>query len=259
MRTRGKTHLARSLAFVFGAALVIAGAGLATARTMSGPPWKQPLLFASCDPATATDGAGSEMTGTDAASDCTTTEPAETADPAERAAGTQTFFESFADECGTSVLGETDLTDAGADPAMAEAYGALVDALDTGQIDHMVQSVRVLLENCEAHPNDGLRTALYHHGVNWVRHYRHEVRLEQKFAEKWPEGKPGGSPHGADAGSSHGKPEKAGSGAADEVHGKPEKAGSGEADDHGNPHDDGDPDGAPGGSSGHGNAYGHAT
>jgi hypothetical protein len=86
----------------------------------------------------------------------------------------------------------------------------------------MVQSVRVLMANCAAHPNDGLMNALYHHGLNWVRHYEHEQWLQQKFAGKWPDGKPG-------------KPDTAA--------GKPDKV-------HGNPHDLA---GATSGSQGHGN------
>ena len=64
--------------------------------------------------------------------------------------------------------------------------------------------------------------ALYHHGLNWVRHYEHEQWLQQKFADKWPDGKPG---------------------KADTAAGKPDKV-------HGNPHDLA---GATSGSHGHGN------
>ena len=239
MRTPARTHLARSFVAVLGAVLVIVGAGLAAARTMTGPPWQQPLLLASCDPTAATtDGTvtdGTTVTDTSTTTDCTTTQ---TTDPVQQAADAQAFFEQFSDDCGTSVLGDTTLTDAATDPATVQAFGGLVDALDSGQIDHMVQSVRVLLENCQAHANDGLRNALYHHGLNWVRHYEHEVWLEQKFADKWPDGKPGGNPH-EDAGTTHGKPDTAGT-------------------THGNPHD-ADPSWAPGGgaSDGHGNGYGH--
>jgi hypothetical protein len=242
MRTRGKTHLARSLAVVLGAVLVIAGAGLAAARTMSGPPWEQPLLLASCDPASdgiLTDGTvtdGATVTDTSSTTDCTTTE---TTDPVQEAADTQAFFEQFGDDCGASALGEANLRDTATDPAVVAAYGSLADALNAGQIDHMVQSVRVLLENCQAHANDGLRNALYHHGVNWLRMYEHELWLEQKFADKWPDGKPGGNPRDAETGTTHGKPDTAGR-------------------THGNPHD-ADPSWSPGGGSpdSHGNAYGH--
>jgi hypothetical protein len=203
MRTPGNSHLTRSLVAVIGSVLVVAGAGVAAARTMSTPPWRQPLLTA-----TATD----------------------TTDPAQKAADAQAFFDAFKNDCGTAVLGDTTLTDTTTDPTTVQAFGGLVDALSAGQIDHMVQSVRVLLQNCEAHANDGLRNALYHHGLNWVRQYQHELWLEQKFADKWPDGKPGG---GSDAASTHGKPDTT---------------------THGNPHA-GDPTWSPGG--GHGNAFGH--
>lgn len=212
MRPLGQTHLARSLVAILGAVLVIAGAGMAAARTMSGPPWRQPLLSAGCD-----------------SEDCAT---AGTEDPAQQATDAQTFFEAFEGDCGTAVLGDVNLTDTTTDPKTVEAFGSLVDALGSGQIDHMSQSVRVLLTNCEAHANDGLRNALYHHGLNWQRHYEHELWLEQRFADKWPDGKPGG---GHDAETTHGKPDGA------EVT-------------HGNPHDD--VTWAPG--VGHGNGYGHS-
>jgi hypothetical protein len=227
MRTSVRTPIGGSVVVVLGAALVIVGAGFAAARTTTGPAWKQPLLLAGCE-----------------TSDCTT---AETSDPTKQAADAQAYFASFGHGCGAAVLGDAEQTGAG-DPSTAEAYGGLADALDSGQIDHMVQSVRVLLENCEAHANDGLRNALYHHGVNWVRHHEHEVWLEQKFADKWADGKPGGgNPHAADAEPKDGDREKAES----------EEAGGGDEKVHGNPHDPG-ASSTPGASSGHGNAYGHA-
>jgi hypothetical protein len=128
-------------------------------------------------------------------------------------------FQAVGNDCGTAILGTADLSNADT----AKAFDALVTALDSGQKDHMVQSVRVLMENCAAHPNDGLKNALYHHGLNWVRHYEHEQWLQQKFADKWPDGKPGQSDKAG------GKPETAG-GKPDKVHGKPDKV-------HGNPHD----------------------
>jgi hypothetical protein len=128
-------------------------------------------------------------------------------------------FQAVGNDCGTAILGTADLSNADT----AKAFDALVTALDSGQKDHMVQSVRVLMENCAAHPNDGLKNALYHHGLNWVRHYEHEQWLQQKFADKWPDGKPGQSDKAV------GKPETAG-GKPDKVHGKPDKV-------HGNPHD----------------------
>jgi hypothetical protein len=62
--------------------------------------------------------------------------------------------------------------------------------------------------------------ALYHHGLNWVKHYEHEQWLQEKFADKWPEGKPGKSEHG--------KPEK-----AEKVHGNPHTTSSSGGNGHG--------------------------
>ena len=81
------------------------------------------------------------------------------------------------------------------DDATVQAINALVASLDSGQTSHMVQGTRSVLENCADHPNDGLRNALYHHGLNWIRHYEHEQWLREKFENRWPDGKPGGNPH----------------------------------------------------------------
>ncbi len=174
--------------------------------------------------------------------DCTSDQTDQTVqDETQKAADAQAYFDDFSSDCGSALLGDTKLTADGTDPAVVDAYSSLADSLDLGQVDHMVQSVRVLLKNCEDHANDGLKTALYHHGLNWLRHYDHELWLEQKFADKWPDGKPGGG-HESDA--THGKPDK------------PEK-------EHGNPHD-ADPSWAPGGGSsydhgnGQGNGFGHS-
>jgi hypothetical protein len=230
MRTRGRTHLARSFVTILGATLVVTGAGLAAARTMTGAPWQQTLLTATC---------GTGGSTTDTTTNCTTTGTS-TIDPVQQATDTQAFFDAYSNQCGTSLVGDTALTDPSTDPQTVQAYSSLVDALNSGQIDHMVQSVRVLLQNCEANANDGLRNALYHHGLNWQRLYRHELWLEQKFADKWPNGKPGG---GADAASS--------------THGNPNTSDT--TGTHGNPHD-ADPSWAPGGSDTvHGNGNGHTS
>ncbi|MGZ4109520.1 MAG: hypothetical protein ACXVQU_09885 [Actinomycetota bacterium] len=267
MRTRGRTHLARSFVTILGATLVVTGAGLAAARTMSGPPWQQPLLTAPCDtggsttdttagtdPALGTITDGTTVTDTTAVTDTTTTDcttttdTTGTTDPAQQAADAQAFFDTFGSQCGTAVVGDTALTDASTDPQTVQAYSSLVDALNSGQIDHMVQSVRVLLQNCEAHANDGLRNALYHHGLNWQRHYQHELWLEQKFADKWPDGKPGG---GADAGTkTHGNPHE-----TDTTDTTDTTNAGGSTTTHGNPHDS-DPSWSPGASS-NGNGNGH--
>jgi hypothetical protein len=170
--------------------------------------------------------------------------PAAGDDSAKQADEAQASFDSLG-KCGSAVLGDAKLTGAGADPATTEAFSSLADALDSGQVDHMVQSVRVLLRNCAAHPNDGLANALYHHGLNWARHYQHELWLEQRFADKWPNGKPGG---GHDNGHESGS----------KTHDRPDKGGKSE-NAHGNPHE-ADPSWAPGGgsSNGHGNANGHS-
>jgi len=190
----------RSLVIVFGALLVVAGAGMAFARTFSGPPFDQQ------------------------ANGCTATTPncqTQPVDPLAQRQKVDQFIAGIQNDCGTAMLGQANL----GDQQTLDAFSALVDGLQSGQTDHMVQSVRVLLANCAAHPNDGLKNALYHHGLNWQRHYAHELWLEQKFAEKWPGGKPG-------------------------TLGKPDKSSK----THGNPHDLGTVSGNSGGH-GHGNGY----
>ncbi|HEY3023635.1 MAG TPA: hypothetical protein VGK11_08375 [Actinomycetota bacterium] len=204
----------RHLVTVLGATLVVAGAGVALARTSSGPPWAQESP--SC--AEATGDTTTVVTDTVVSTDVGGTADCVELDKSQVQEKVEGYFQAVGHECGTAVLGKADLSN----PDTATAFDALVTALDSGQKDHMVQSVRVLMANCAAHPNDGLKNALYHHGLNWVRHYEHEQWLQQKFAGKWPDGKPG-------------KP--------DNVHGKPDKV-------HGNPHDLA---GATSGSHGHGN------
>jgi hypothetical protein len=294
------SHLARSFVVFLAAALVLAGAGFAAARTVGGPPWALPLPSDSCDPAgttgtvtspttddtTQVDASETEdesenestetedptATETESPTDTETDSPTETESPtatetesptesesrppvncspaggddhAKQAKEAQALFDSLG-QCSSAVLDDAKVTGAGGDPATAEAFSSLGEALNSGRVDHMVQSVRVLLRNCQAHSNDGLANALYHHGLSWARHYAHEVWLEQKFADKWPNGKPGG---GHDAGHESGPKT---------THGKPDKGGRSEKA-HGNPHE-ADPSWAPGGGSsgGHGNAYGHS-
>ncbi|MGH2591546.1 MAG: hypothetical protein ACRDGW_12215 [Actinomycetota bacterium] len=188
----------RSLVTVLAATLVVAGAGFAAARTTSGPPW-------ALEP----------------------DDPAEI-DRVQVRAEVEEFFAAVDGECGAEVLGEADL----GDDATLLAFDALVTGLKSGQTSHMVNSVRVLLENCADHANDGLRNALYHHGLNWVRHYEHEQWLREKFADKWPDGKPG------NGGGSHGNPHE-----TETAGGR----GNGHVEDHGN-----------GSSNGNGNANGHS-
>jgi len=223
MRARLNRHAAHSFVVVFGAVLVVVGAGFAAARTVGGPPWALPLISPS-------------PTATSTA----TPDPSQTPAPdaTQQATDAQAFFDGLQNQCGSAILGSTKLTGPATDPQTAQAYVRLADALNGGQVDHGVQGVRSVLKNCESRVNDGLRHALYHLGLNWVRHYEHELWLEQKFADKWPDGKPGG--HEA---SSHGKPSWAG----------PHKSGKPDRIEHGNPHVVGGSS-----SSSHGHANGHS-
>lgn len=198
----------RSLVVVLGAVLVVAGAGFAAARTTSGPPWMQ-------EP----DQSFDEITAKKRA---------------EIEANVNEFFDvaGVEGECNGELLGGSDAVEGAlGDDATVQAINALVTSLDSGQISHMVQGTRSVLENCADHPNDGLRNALYHHGLNWIRHYEHEQWLREKFENKWPDGKPGGNPHVDD----------------------------GTTREHGNPHTTNEVgNGHGGGASSNGNAYGHS-
>jgi hypothetical protein len=222
------------------AVLLLVGAGIAGARTQGGPPWAQDA--GSCDTTETTGATGvTGATGTagaedadddeaDDLADACETEEAEDASAGEVAvvdqepvqADVEDFFATFENDCGAAFLGEYDL----GDEDTLVAFDDLVSRLDAGQTSHGVQSVRVLLGNCEDHPNDGLRNALYHHGLNWVKHYEHEQWLQERFANKWPEGKPGNSEH------SHGN---AGKVKAEKTHGNPHTSSSGGSS-HGNGH-----------------------
>jgi hypothetical protein len=199
----------RTLVLVFGAVLIMAGAGFAAARTSGGPPWAQEP---ECDPTV----------------DPTCEVVEEEVDLAQVQADVEEFFGSFESDCGTAVLGEADLTD----EATLEAFDSLMTSLESGQTSHMVQGVRSVLKNCEDHPNDGLMNALYHHGLNWLRHHEHEMWLQGKFGNTWPDGKPG------NGGAEHGNP-----------HTTASEDGSG----HGNGNSNGH-----GAGSSNGNAYGHS-
>ena len=198
----------RSLVVVLGAVLVVAGAGFAAARTTSGPPWMQ-------EPDQSFDEITDEKR-------------------AEIEANVNEFFDvaGVEGECNGELLGGSDAVEGAlGDDATVQAINALVTSLDSGQISHMVQGTRSVLENCADHPNDGLRNALYHHGLNWIRHYEHEQWLREKFENKWPDGKPGGNPHVND----------------------------GTTREHGNPHTTNEVgNGHGGGASSNGNAYGHS-
>jgi hypothetical protein len=141
-------------------------------------------------------------------------------DPELVQADVEAYFETFENDCGAAFLGEYDL----GDEDTLEAFDDLVTRLDEGQTSHGVQSVRVLLRNCEDHANDGLRNALYHHGLNWVKHYEHELWMQERFADKWPDGKPGNSDHG------HGN---SGQVKAEKTHGNPHTSSSSSSS-HGN-------------------------
>ncbi|HZD16834.1 MAG TPA: hypothetical protein VE669_01705 [Actinomycetota bacterium] len=207
MPSNGSSSRSRSLIVFLASALVLAWAGIAAARTSSGPPW-------------AAEGVLAQVAGGDADELV-----AQEVDPAE----VEAYFDAFAEDCGTDVLGEADLVDA----ATLEAFGALIEGFDGGQTSHGVQGIRSVLANCEDHANDGLRNALVHLGMNWLRHYEHEQWLQDKFAAKWPDGKPGNGPGATSQGVAAGRPEAPG--------------GAGAA--HANPHATGSPGG--------GNAVGH--
>jgi hypothetical protein len=209
MRISRRFRTPRHLVTVLGATLVVAGAGVALARTSSGPPWAQESPY--CAEAT---GGSTAVTDTAVVTDVAGTADCVEFDRSQVQKKVEDYFQAD-NACGTAVLGEADLSNANT----AKGFDALVTTLDSGQKDHMAQSVRVLMANCADHPNDGLMNALYHHGLNWVRHYEHEQWLQKKFADK--------------------------PGKADKVHGKPDKV-------HGNPHDLA---GATGGSHGHGNGH----
>jgi hypothetical protein len=219
MDTSRKLRTPRHLVTLFGAVLVVAGAGVALARTSSGPPWAQESPYC----AEATGDTTAVVTDTAVTTDVVGTADCVEFDQAEVQTKVEEYFQN---DCGHAVLGDFVLTD----EDTVKAFDALVTGLDSGQTDHMVQSVRVLMANCADHPNDGLMNALYHHGLNWVRHYEHEQWLQQKFADKWPDGKPGKPDTAA------GKPDTAG---------QPDKV-------HGNPHDLA---GATSGGHGHGNGH----
>jgi hypothetical protein len=200
MERSRKFRTPRHLVTVLGATLVVAGAGVALARTSSGPPWAQESPYC----AEATSDTTADVSDTAVTTDVAGTADCVKFDQSQVQKKVEDYFQTVDNNCGTAVLGKADLSNADT----AKAFDALVTALDSGQTDHMVQSVRVLMANCAAHPNDGLMNALYHHGLNWVRHYEHEQWLQQKFADKWPDGKPGkpdkvhGNPHDLASGSS---------------------------------------------------------
>jgi len=207
--------LRRSAAVVVGALLIVGGAGIASARIMGGAPWTSEPM----DAAT--------LMAEDA-----------TFDPDALLTDVTGYFDGLGLDggCSAAVVGEdglkkTDVTDAEQVDVLL-AYDALASALDSGQTSHMVQSTRVLLEKCDQ-SNHGLTTALAMHSRNWLRHYQHEVWLQEKFAEKWPEGKPGGNPHVSDDVETT------------ETTDTQERV-------HGNPHSEG---GSPG--NGNGNGFGH--
>jgi len=221
MDTSRKSRTPRHLVTVLGATLVVAGAGVALGRTSSGPPWAQESPYC----AEATGDTTAVATDTTVTTDVGGTADCVEFDQAQVQKNVEGYFQAVENDCGTAVLGQADLSN----EDTAKAFDALVTGLDSGQTDHMVQSVRVLMANCAAHPNEGLMNALYHHGLNWVRHYEHEQWLQEKFAEKWPDGKPGKPDTAA-------KPAK-----ADKVHGNPHdlEVGTSGSNGHGNDYTEG--------------------
>jgi hypothetical protein len=166
------TFLRQPIVIFVGSLFVLLGAGMAGARVQGGPPWAQEVDEVS----------GEEVGGGEVLIE----------DSALVQADVEDYFATFDNDCGAAFLGEYDL----GDEDTLVAFDDLVTRLGAGQTNHGVQSVRVLLRNCEDHANDGLMNALYHHGLNWVKHYEHEQWLQEKFANKWPDGKPGNSDHG---------------------------------------------------------------
>jgi hypothetical protein len=234
------TFLRQPIVIFIGSLMVLIGAGMAGARTQGGPPWAQDVdecetattdttttdpdavIADACEPEEEVD----EVVGEDVDGDVLI----EDAEPVQ--ADVEAYFAEFENDCGAAFLGEYDL----ADGETLVAFDDLVTRLDSEQTSHGVQSVRVLLRNCEDHPNDGLMNALYHHGLNWVKHYEHEQWLQEKFANKWPEGSPGNSDH------AHGNSE----------HVRAEKV-------HGNPHSTSSSSSSHGNGNGNGNGNGHST
>ncbi|MEX2406063.1 MAG: hypothetical protein WD834_01895, partial [Actinomycetota bacterium] len=189
MKTPG-TFLRQPIVIFLGSLLVLIGAGMAGARTQGGQPWAQDIdecettttdadavIADECEPEEVEEGTGEDVGDGDVL--------IEDAEPVQ--ADVEEYFATFENDCGAAFLGEYNL----GDEETLVAFDDLVTRLDDGQTSHGVQSVRVLLRNCEDHPNDGLMNALYHHGLNWVKHYEHEQWLQEKFADKWPDGKPG--------------------------------------------------------------------
>lgn len=204
--------LRSSAAVVVGAALVVGGAGIASARIVGGAPWSYEPVDAEAMLADPTFDPNVLVTDVTDHFDGLQLDPA----------------------CGDAVSGENGFGQGSVEEAgqldVLLAYQALASSLESGQTSHMVQSTRVLLEKCDG-SNKGLQNALAMHARNWQRHYEHEMWLREKFAEKWPDGKPGGNPHVTD------DAETAAPGDTEE-----EKV-------HGNPHTE---DGSPGNGHGNG-------
>ena len=235
------TLLRQPIVIFLGSLLVLIGAGMAGARTQGGPPWAQDDECESTteDTTGATGTTGETGTDVEDADGC---EPAGVDEATGEEVGDgdmviedtelvqadiEEFFATFESDCGAAFLGEYDLGD---EDTLA-AFDDLVTRLDAGQTSHGVQSVRVLLRNCEDHANDGLMNALYHHGLNWVKHYEHEQWLQEKFADKWPDGKPGNSDHGhGNSDHGHGNSEEV---RAETTHGNPHTSSSSSSS-HGN-------------------------
>ena len=208
----------RSAAVIVGAALVVGGAGIASARIIGGAPWSYEPVDAEAmlaDP---------------------------TFDPNVLVTDVTGVFDGLQLDqgCTDAVMGENDFANTTVEDAeqlnVVLAYHALASALESGQTSHMVQSTRVLLEKCDQ-SNKGLQNALAVHMRNWLRHHEHEMWLREKFAEKWPDGKPGGgNPHVDDA---------------DATVTDVEEGDDADVKVHGNPH-------AEDGSPSNGNGYGHS-
>src|SRR6266540_1268179 len=115
----------RHLVTVLGATLVVAGAGVALARTSSGPPWAEESPYC----AEATGDTTAVVTDTAIATDVGGTADCVEFDRSQVQRKVEDYFQAVHNECGTAVVGEADLSSADT----AKAFDSLVTALDSGQ------------------------------------------------------------------------------------------------------------------------------
>src|SRR4029450_11291816 len=158
-----KFRTSRHLVTVLGATLVVAGAGVALARTSSGPPWAQASPY--CTEAT---GDTTAVTDTAVATDVRGTADCVEFDRSQVQKKVDDYFQAVDNDCGTAVLGEANLSNADT----AKAFDTLVTALDSGQKDHMVQSVRRALYTWPTCRTRTPRRPSTHSSPPWIRDRR---------------------------------------------------------------------------------------